>query len=117
VDGVSVARGAIGNPWIFQQIRALSEGRNISPPTLHQQREVIAEHYRLAEEIYGQKRCSALMRKFGIKYSRLHPRAAQVREAFIAVKEPADWHAVLEKWYAEDLPGILPESVDKDYYR
>lgn len=116
VDGVAIARGAIGNPWIFGQVRALAEDREIRPPSLHQQREVIAEHYRLAEEIYGPKRCCALMRKFGIKYSRLHAQATQVREAFIAVKEPADWHAVLEKWYAEDLPGIWPTTIDKVYY-
>jgi nifR3 family TIM-barrel protein len=116
VDGVSVARGAIGNPWIFQQIRVLAEGREISPPGLHQQREVIAEHYRLSGEIYGAKRCCALMRKFGIKYSRLHPQAKKVREAFIAVKEPDDWQGVLEKWYAQDLPGVWPATVDETYY-
>ena len=32
VDGVSVARGAIGNPWIFPQIRALAEGRKYDRP-------------------------------------------------------------------------------------
>ena len=26
VDGVSIARGAIGNPWIFQQVQALANG-------------------------------------------------------------------------------------------
>ncbi|MGA2798920.1 MAG: tRNA-dihydrouridine synthase [Thermoguttaceae bacterium] len=116
VDGVSVARGAIGNPWIFPQIRCLARGREMPPPGLLAQREVIAEHYRLAGEIYGPKRCCALMRKFGIKYSRLHPQAEKVREAFIAVKEPEGWQGVLEKWYAEDLPGVWPATVDKTYY-
>jgi tRNA-dihydrouridine synthase B len=116
VDSVALARGAIGNPWIFLQIRALAEGREMPPPSLHQQREVIAEHYRLAGEIYGEKRCCALMRKFGIKYSRLHPQAEKVREAFIAVMEPQDWQDVLEKWYAENLPGVWPPTVDETYY-
>ncbi len=116
VDGVSVARGAIGNPWIFPQIRSLARGREMPPPGLHQQREVIAEHYRLAGETYGPKRCCALMRKFGIKYSRLHPQAEDVRQAFIAVKQPGDWQDILEKWYTEDLPGVWPTSVDKTYY-
>jgi tRNA-dihydrouridine synthase B len=116
VDGVSVARGAIGNPWIFPQILALARGCEILPPSLHQQRGVIAEHYRLAGEIYGEKRCCALMRKFGIKYSRLHPQAEKVRQAFIAVMKPQDWKGVLEKWYAEDLPGIWPATVDETYY-
>jgi tRNA-dihydrouridine synthase B len=116
VDGVSIARGAIGNPWIFRQIRELAEGRETTPPSLHLQREVLAEHYRLAGEIYGEKRCCALMRKFGIKYARLHPQAEKVRNAFIAVKEPGDWQAVLDKYYAQDLPGIWPQKVDEDYY-
>ena len=32
VDGVSVARGAIGTPWIFPQVRALLSGRPLPPP-------------------------------------------------------------------------------------
>jgi tRNA-dihydrouridine synthase B len=45
------------------------------------------------------------MRKFGIKYSRLHPRFEAVRDAFVAVRAPDDWREVLRHWYAEDLPG------------
>lgn len=56
------------------------------------------------------------MRKFGIKYSRLHPQAEKVREEFIAVKEPQDWQGVLEKRYAENLPGVWPVTVDENYY-
>jgi len=116
VDGVSVARGAIGNPWIFRQVRALSAGVTLPPPSLHQQREVIAEHYRLAEELYGPSRCCRVMRKFGIKYARLHPLSQQVRDAFVAVGEPGQWQAVLERWYAEDLPGVEPSAPGDGYY-
>jgi tRNA-dihydrouridine synthase len=108
VDGVTAARGAIGNPWIFAQARALAAGRPLPPPTVGQQREVIAEHYRLAEELYGAEHCGRQMRKFGIKYARLHPRAAEVRNAFIAVTRPGEWRTVLDTWYAEDLPGRYP---------
>ena len=84
VDGVIVARGAIGNPWIFQQVRALAAGQPLPPPpSVHEQREVIREHYRLAEELYGEDRCGPLMRKFGIKYSALHPQFLAVRTAFV----------------------------------
>ena len=107
VDGVTAARGAIGNPWIFQQARALAAGLPMpEPPTLFEQREVIAEHYRLAEELYGAERCLPNMRKFGIKYSRLHPQGDLVREDFCRVKQPGGWQAVLEKWYGVDGPGI-----------
>ncbi len=106
VDGVTVARGAIGNPWIFRQARALAHGQPLPPPPrLHEQREVIAEHYRLAEQIYGEKLCCRQMRKFGIKYSRLHPEPDAVRSAFIAVGCREDWQQALAQWYAVDLPG------------
>jgi nifR3 family TIM-barrel protein len=109
VDGVTVARGAIGNPWIFRQLRALAAGEPLPPPpSLFEQREVIAEHYRLAEETYGAERCVPTMRKFGIKYSQLHPQSTEVRAAFCSVKQAGQWRDVLAQYYAEDLPGRAP---------
>lgn len=99
VDGVTVARGAIGNPWIFSQVRALAAGEPLPVPNLSQQRTVISEHYRLAEQLYGPKRCGAVMRKFGIKYSQRHPRSAAVRDAFVRVRNRSDWEHVLATWY------------------
>lgn len=111
VDGVSVARGAIGNPWIFSQVRALAEGRPLPPPpSLWEQREVLAEHYALAETLYGPARTPLHMRKFGIKYAALHPQHPAVRTAFTSVRSRDDWQAVLDRWYAEDLPGCYPDE-------
>ena len=111
VDGVTAARGAIGNPWIFNQARALAAGLPLpAPPTVHQQREVIAEHYRLCEQLYGPQHCGRQMRKFGIKYSQLHPQTQSVRDAFVAVARPGEWVSVLERWYAQDAPGRHPTS-------
>jgi tRNA-dihydrouridine synthase B len=107
VDGVTVARGAIGNPWVFSQARALAAGRPLpDPPTLYEQRDVICEHYRLAEELYGPERCLPDMRKFAIKYARLHPNHLEVREDLCQVREPGAWRDVLAKWYAADGPGV-----------
>ena len=111
VDGVTVARGAIGNPWIFPQCRALAAGQPLpDPPHLHEQREVMREHYRLAVEIYGEQRCGTIMRKFGIKYSCLHPEHEQVRAAFAKSKSQEEWNRILDQWYAEDRPGVHPDG-------
>lgn len=113
VDGVTVARGAIGNPWVFGQARALAAGEPLPPPpTIYEQRAIIAEHYRLAEELYGAERCVPTMRKFAIKYSVLHPQQAAVRQDFCTVKKPGAWREVLERWYAIDAPGVHP-TVDE----
>ncbi len=110
VDGVTVARGAIGNPWIFARTRSLLAGRPLPPPpTLHQQRDVMWEHYVRCESIYGPRRAPTLMRKFGIKYARLHPQHLDVRQAMTKMRSRDDYAAVLKQWYAEDLPGIEPQ--------
>lgn len=109
IDGVTVARGCIGNPWIFKQARAIFENKPLPPPpSLFEQREVILEHFRLAETLYGRDRAGVPMRKFGIKYSALHPQGLQVRESFARVKNLDEWAAVLDRWYGEDLPGLYP---------
>ena len=39
-DGVMIARGAMGNPWIFSEIRAALEGKEYTPPPAAQRFEV-----------------------------------------------------------------------------
>ena len=112
VDGVTIARGAIGNPWIFQQCRALAAGQPpLPPPSLYEQRDAMLEHFCLADELYGGERAGPQMRKFGIKYAAAHPQHLLVREAFTKVKSLADWQAVLGQWYAENLPGCYPDPA------
>ena len=111
VDGVSIARGAIGNPWIFSQTLALLAGARLPPPpTIHEQRDVLREHWALSMELHGEAVAGRSMRKFAIKYARVHPDHLAVRDAFIAVKVNADWQAVLDRFYAADGPGRDPAA-------
>lgn len=107
---VSVARGCIGNPWIFEQARAFlggDAGAADRQPTIQQQRRVLLEHFELAVARRGPGRAGVLMRKFGIKFALHHPRAADVKAAFINVRSIDDWHAVLQRHYvAEPGPAV-----------
>jgi len=109
VDGVTVARGAIGNPWIFAQARALADGQSLpEPPSLFEQRDVLREHFLLSQSLYGPERCGIVMRKFGIKYAGLHPDYSDVRAEFVKVRDQQGWEVVLNRWYGEDRPGCYP---------
>jgi len=100
VDGVALARGIIGNPWLFTRVKAALDGKPIPPaPTLVEQREIILRHYDLSEAFYGSHRAAAEMRKFGVYYSKLHPNHEQVRADFVKTKNRDDWVHVLKKWY------------------
>ena len=100
IDGVALARGIIGNPWLFRQVRAALAGEPVPPPpTLAEQHVVILRHYDLSETLYGAHRSVTDMRKFGVYYAKLHPQETAVRDAFVRVKNRDDWLAVLETWY------------------
>jgi len=100
VDGVTVARGCIGNPWIFAEARALMEGAPLpDAPTVPEQGRTILAHFDLSAGLHGEHLATRLMRKFGIKYSELHPCARQVRDAFIHARDAVQWRQVLDEWY------------------
>jgi tRNA-dihydrouridine synthase len=104
VVGAAVARGCIGNPWIFRQARDMMAGRDPRPPTLAEQRAVLEDHFRLlmavnAKMRQGEDATSKMMRKFGIRFAAHHPDPDRVRRGFIAARSEADWRAVLSSDY------------------
>lgn len=117
VHWVSVARGCIGNPWVFEQARALMRGdaeAARTSPTIFQQRDVLREHFQISAELHGEHTAGRMMRKFGIKFSRHHPRGSEVKNSFISTKSLADWQAVLDTWYAEEGPGAPYDETIPD---
>ena len=45
VAGLMIGRGAMGNPWIFREIRAALRGETAPPVTLQERYEMISRHY------------------------------------------------------------------------
>ena len=54
-DGVMIARGAMGNPWVFSEICAALEGRSFTMPTLSQRFEVALTQVREMIEEKGER--------------------------------------------------------------
>lgn len=107
VDGCSIARGAIGNPFIFRELRALlgmpaDYRESPPPPAIAEQRRALERHYALMAELHGESLAGPLLRKFGVRYSELHPCHADVKMAFLAVKTAEDWQRMLDAWYGDE---------------
>lgn len=101
VQAVSVARGCIGNPWIFSQARRLMAGDPdaLCGPTVLQQRQVLLDHFDLSVKLHGEQSAGRQMRKFGIKFASHHPRGDEVKQEFIGCTTIAEWTAVMDRWY------------------
>ena len=99
VHAVSIARGCIGNPWIFRQARELAAGREALEPTLHEQGAVLLKHFNFSCLLHGERLAGRLMRKFGIKFAAHHTEPQVVKSAFVKATTPEDWHAVIREHY------------------
>ncbi|HZW05616.1 MAG TPA: tRNA-dihydrouridine synthase [Phycisphaerales bacterium] len=99
VTGVSVARGCIGNPWIFRQARQMIAGLAPATPTLAEQRAVLMEHFRLSIALNGERAGGRMMRKFAIKFARHHPDPESVKAAMCRVSTLAEWQGALDAHY------------------
>ena len=96
-DGVMIARGAQGNPWIFSEVRAALEGEDYTPPTPTDRLAVAREH---AEELVAQKG-----ERVGIAESRKHMAwylhgirgAASARNEVMQAETLAEMDLIFEK--------------------
>jgi len=110
VDGVSVARGAIGNPWIFAQAKALADGLPLPEPDIDEQRRVLEMQCDLCLTVGDAARVVSTMRMFGIKFARLHPQHAEVRNAFAVARTLDAWRRVLDEWYCPRSAPPCPRA-------
>jgi tRNA-dihydrouridine synthase B len=62
-DGVMVARGAMGNPWIFREISNSMNNKEIQLPNYVQRLEICIEHYNKALIYLGEHKAVKEMRK------------------------------------------------------
>lgn len=64
-DGVTIARGALGNPWIFREAAEfLESGRLHERPSVHELADTMIRHLDLFSDFYGEKAATVLFRKF-----------------------------------------------------
>ncbi|NLA11739.1 MAG: tRNA dihydrouridine synthase DusB [Firmicutes bacterium] len=83
-DGIAIGRAALGNPWIFQQVRERLEGREVgAPPTLPERLAVFQRHLELSCNFRGEQGALVEMRQQAGRYLRGFPGAARIRKSIM----------------------------------
>ncbi len=107
LDGFVVARGAVGNPWIFRDLRCVWENRPVPPPpSLAEQRMVMLEHLADMMYDYPERLCVTRFRKFLAGYTRRHPKRKQVLLNLLKTRTRAEVEAGIDAWYGDAGEGI-----------
>ena len=81
-DGLMLARGAYGNPWLFTQLRAALNGEAVPAVTVEDKLRQIIRHATALVDFKGEKVAIREMRSHASAYIKGLPRAAEYRERF-----------------------------------
>ncbi len=102
-DGIMVARGVQGNPWLFSQIKAyLEDGTKLPKPDLDIVIEMILYHASIHIAYIGEYAGIREMRKHIAWYVSGYPKATKLRNAVNEVETMEQLKELLER-YREDV--------------
>jgi len=86
-DALVIARGALGNPWIFKEVKEyFKTGKLIERPGTSEIIEVMQEHLNMNTDFYGEKNGVIIFRKFFAWYTKGFRKVRQLRESCSRVK-------------------------------
>ncbi len=97
-DGILVARGALGNPWIFEEIKHyLKTGKELPKPEMEEIIRVMLEHLDLAVDFFGPKYGVVIFRKFFGWYTKGFRKIRPLRETISRLKTRKDVEDVINQ--------------------
>ncbi len=110
-DTVMVGRYAIGNPWIFEEIKAAVAGRPYHPPTAIERVDVLLAHVRSAVEELGEPMGIVLTRKIMAAYLKRLPNVRELRGKLMTCERLAEVEALLGRYLDTLRVEQLTESA------
>ncbi len=79
--GLMIGRAALGNPWIFGQVKAYLNGGEVRPPKLVEIQAAMARHLFLLTDHYGEEPARRIFKGWAGRYLKGLPSAKSCREA------------------------------------
>ena len=99
VDGIMIGRGAIGNPWIFEEIINYLQGKEQRKVTNSERLETIIEHINLAVKEKGENIAIKEMRKHLAYYVRKEKDASKIRERINKINDKGELIDCLSEYF------------------
>ncbi|MFK7735603.1 MAG: tRNA dihydrouridine synthase DusB [Pirellulaceae bacterium] len=110
VDGVMIARAALGRPWLFAQAAAALRGEPIpDEPSLEEQRDCMLRHYDLVVKRFGTQKGTHLMRKFACCYAQGKFGARHFRSHVARVETPEEFYSIVDEYFPTEAASTSSE--------
>lgn len=102
-DGVYIARGALGRPWIFREIYSHLEGKDNEPePSFEELKGIIIEHFLLCLNYYDEAHAIKRMYKYLAWYLKKLKNLNQVMEEYRKVADRKSFCDLVNRLCLED---------------
>ena len=97
-DGLVIARGSFGNPWIFQEIKEfLRTGKIIPKPAKETVIKIMLEHLAASIDFYGERNGVVIFRKFFGWYTRGFRRIRPLREKSSRARTRLEMEGIIKR--------------------
>ena len=96
VSDLSIARGCLGNPWIFKQIKDFLKTGKYQKPDLEEIKKTVLEHAELFQKFHHTKNLTAFRKHLGW-YFKDFPGAKKLREGLFQIKDIDGLKEILKK--------------------
>jgi tRNA-dihydrouridine synthase B len=97
-DYIFIARGSIGNPWIFEDTKSLVANGEFSLPSLVEREKIIKKHLDMEIEEYGLHGI-IMFRKFLVRYIKNLPQSHEIKESFMRMENYEELTKVLDAYF------------------
>lgn len=116
-DGLMIGRGADGNPWLFQRLAAVLEGKPLpAEPTLEQRLEQVREHLHMLVDFKGEVIAVKEMRRHVCTYLKGMPKAAEYRSRFHQMDTEAQFLSLLDEYHRAAESYYQSEALKLEAY-
>ena len=97
-DGIMIARGSMGNPWIFRQVEDALNGKEVLPVTFQEKIDMCIRHYVLAVKYDGEYKAVREMRKHASWYLKGLPKSSELRNIINGIDSSIEVIKMLEQY-------------------
>lgn len=111
-DGIMVARGSLGNPWIFQQVEELSESGRCTPVSTAERADTIRRHLDLFIDEFDEVTAVREIKKHIGWYAKGFTGASEIRRSANYARSVDDIQAITER--IRSIPDSSDHAQDID---